>query len=133
MVQFLHRIFILHEFSGRDLPVANVDPIHELYKRLVGVSNDKVFPDGSYQNFPQGTVHVLGQMVLLVCDGDVSIQRVDRIGRPVNRFSWTDKCNLGVECVLLISHGDVRAAMLPSYEFVLKFARICDAFHLHDH
>ena len=41
--QKLHRILILRDFSGRDLTVANVEPIYELYKNLGGVYHYEVF------------------------------------------------------------------------------------------
>ena len=110
VVRCLNHILILHDLSGRDLPVANLGPIHELYKHLVCVSHDKVFRalqslvvNCRYHDFLQVAVHVLDQMVImdiilvfLVRDDDVAVRRIDRIGWHATRFSWMDECDLGV-------------------------------------
>ena len=55
-------------------------------------------------------------MILLVGDGDVAVHGVYGIRHRAYRFPWKDKHYLRVQGVLLISHGDSRTAMLPSYD-----------------
>ena len=72
-------------------------------------------------------------LVLMVCDDDVAVRRFDGIGPHATRFSWTDEPNLGVECVLLVTHGDARAAILPSSKIEFELAHVCDALLVYYH
>ena len=105
MLRCLHGILIIHEFTGIDFTVANVQPIHELYKLLVGISHNEVFCtfqqlvfDCTYQDRFKSTVRVIDKMIImdiillfLVHDDAIYVRRVDRIGRRATRFLWTDE------------------------------------------
>ena len=105
------------------MTVANLEPIHEIYERFVGVSHDEILCnfqplifDRRYHNIFQGTVHVLDKIISMDIILIFPTHEVDGIGRHVKRFSWADERDLVVECIFLIAHGNAYAAMLPSSE-----------------
>ena len=65
MIRCIHFVLIFHQVYGRYLAVPNIEPVHNLYKRLVGIPHhhiilplDPLVVDGCDGFFLQGAVHI---------------------------------------------------------------------------
>ena len=72
-------------------------------------------------------------LIFLVDDGDVAMRGFYGILRKESGFQWREKCDLQVQGVLLIAHGNAWVSILPSSKIGFEFACINNALLMEPH